>query len=95
MIDKDIDNKLLISVAGRLFEAGELTTGCWHYIIDVQFRSSQEPHHPQPLRARYPQSPQQLSLSVTVPLAEAIRRSGAAAQAAMSLDEPKGAPQPG
>jgi hypothetical protein len=57
VIDKDIDNKLLISVAGRLFEAGELTTGCWHYFIDVQFRSSQEPHHPQPLRARYPQGP--------------------------------------
>jgi len=38
---------------------------------------------------------QHLSLSVTVPLAEAIRRTGAAAQAAMSLNEPKGAPQPG
>ncbi|MCP9940548.1 hypothetical protein [Synechococcus sp. Cruz CV12-2-Slac-r] len=38
---------------------------------------------------------QQLSLRVTVSLAEVIRRTGAAAQAAMSLDEPKGAPQPG
>jgi dTDP-glucose 4,6-dehydratase len=38
---------------------------------------------------------QELSLSVTVPLAEAIRRTGAAAQAAMALDVPKAAPQPG
>ena len=38
---------------------------------------------------------QQLGLSVSVPLAEAIRRTGAAAQAAMALDGAKGAPQPG
>jgi UDP-glucuronate decarboxylase len=37
---------------------------------------------------------QQLGLSVTVPLADAIRRTGAAAQAAMALDGAKGAPQP-
>lgn len=37
---------------------------------------------------------QELSLSVTVPLAKAIRRTGAAAQAAIALDEQR-APQPG
>lgn len=35
---------------------------------------------------------QQLGLSVSVPLAEAIRRTGAAAQVVMALDDPKGAP---
>jgi UDP-glucuronate decarboxylase len=37
---------------------------------------------------------QQLGLSVTVSLADAIRRTGAAAQEAMALDGAKGAPQP-
>jgi len=38
---------------------------------------------------------QQLGLSVTVSLAEAIRRTGTAARAAMALDGPQRAPQPG
>jgi UDP-glucuronate decarboxylase len=38
---------------------------------------------------------QQLGLSVTVPLAEAILRTGAAAQAVVAPDEPKAAPQSG
>jgi dTDP-glucose 4,6-dehydratase len=38
---------------------------------------------------------QQLGLSATVPLAEAILRTGAASGAAMALDGPQRAPQPG
>jgi len=38
---------------------------------------------------------QELGLSVTVPLAEAIRRTGEAVGAALALDGPQWAPQPG
>jgi UDP-glucuronate decarboxylase len=37
---------------------------------------------------------QEFGLSATVPLAEAIRRSGVAGQAAMALDQPQRSPQP-